>query len=90
MSNYTPKPGTGQLFKNDKKTDDRHPDRKGTALVQCGCCNETFEVEIAGWLKEGRNGPFLSLSIKPKGERPQQQARTQRQEQTEDEGTIPF
>jgi uncharacterized protein (DUF736 family) len=58
------KEGSGALFKNAKKEKDSHPDYRGDAMV-----NGTL-VEIAGWIKEGKNGgKFFSLSIKPKEER---------------------
>lgn len=59
---------TGVLFRNDRKENDKHPDRKGSALI------DGIEYWVAGWLKEGKNGQFLSLaftvkdagSVKPK------------------------
>jgi uncharacterized protein (DUF736 family) len=58
------KEGSGALFKNGKKEKDSHPDYRGDAMV-----NGTL-MEIAAWIKEGKNGgKFMSLSIKPKEER---------------------
>lgn len=51
------KQNTGVLFTNQKKADN-HPDYKGKANVN------GKEVEIAGWIKEGKNGKYLSLSFK--------------------------
>lgn len=52
----------GAIFKNDRKEKETHPDRTGTLNV------EGKEYWINGWLKEGKSGPFLSLSVKPKDE----------------------
>lgn len=53
--------GSGALFKNDKKGNDKAPDYRGDANVNGEL------VEIAAWLKESANGKkFMSLSFKPK------------------------
>lgn len=56
----------GVLFINDKKGKDKAPDRTGTINVN------GVDYKLAGWLKEGKNGPFLSLSVSEKkdAERP--------------------
>lgn len=60
---YTPKDGHGSLFENDKGDNLARPDYKGDAMVN------GVHMEIAAWVKDGKNGKFLSLSFKPKGER---------------------
>lgn len=57
------KEGSGSLFKNDKKGNDKAPDYRGDLMVG------GVLMEIAAWLKEGKNGKFLSLAVKPKQER---------------------
>lgn len=52
--------GSGIMFKNDRRTNERAPTWKGTALF------EGKEVELAAWEKPGKNGTFLSVSIKAK------------------------
>jgi hypothetical protein len=47
----------GVLFKNDKKTTDKHPDYTGKIDV-----NGT-EFKLAAWIKTGGKGKFMSLSI---------------------------
>jgi hypothetical protein len=49
---------SGILFKNDRKTTDKHPDYKGRATI------DRQELYISAWIKEGRNGKFMSLSFK--------------------------
>lgn len=53
---YEHKANTGTLFPNNKKADN-HPDYKGKIKVG------EVEYDIAGWLKDGANGKFLSLKI---------------------------
>ena len=53
---YEHKANTGTLFPNNKKADN-HPDYKGKIKVG------EQEFDIAGWLKDGANGKFLSLKI---------------------------
>lgn len=60
---YEQKDGSGALFRNDKKGNDRAPDYRGD-------CNVGGQImEIAAWIKEGQKGKFMSLSFKPKGEK---------------------
>ena len=51
---------SGSLFKNERKTQDNHPDYSGTIMVA------GVEYWLNGWLKEGKKGRFFSLSVKPK------------------------
>ena len=64
---YTPKPGTGSLFRNDKKSKDIQPDYKGSL-----CLPDGSTVQIAGWIKQGQNGKFLALkastTLPPQGD----------------------
>lgn len=48
---------TGVLFKNDKKTSEKQPDYKGKGNI------DGKEKDIAAWVKQGKNGSFLSLSF---------------------------
>lgn len=48
------------MFKNDKGSNPNRPDYKGDAMVN-GC-----HVEISAWVKDGKKGKFLSLSIGPR------------------------
>ena len=58
---FEQKPGSGALFKNDKKGNDNAPDYRGTANIG----GVTFQ--IAGWIKRSDGKPpFMSLSIKEK------------------------
>lgn len=55
---YTNKEGHGALFKNEKRTSDNHPHYKGSFKGLDG-----VEYDIAAWLKEGKNGKFMSLKV---------------------------
>jgi hypothetical protein len=53
----------GSLFKNDKKTEDRHPDMSGTINI------DGTEFWISGWKKTSKAGTgFISLSVRPKAD----------------------
>ena len=54
---YTPKENTGVLFKNNKKTNEKQPDYTGNILVG------TKEMQLAAWIKEGKNGKFMSIKL---------------------------
>ena len=69
---YEQKDNSGVLFKNDKKTEDKHPDYKGNIQVA------GIDYWISAWLKTGKKGKFLSLSVQPK----------QREQKPEDENPL--
>lgn len=56
---YEQKLNTGALFQNEKKKD-THPDLRGTIKLHDG------DYEISAWKKQGKNGEYLSLSIRKK------------------------
>jgi hypothetical protein len=62
---YETKPNTGSLFVNDKKENEKHPDRTGSINI------DGKEYWLNGWLKESAKGvKYLSLSVKPKDNHP--------------------
>lgn len=58
MSTYTTRDLSGALFKNKRKTTDRHPDYTGTASI-----NGT-EFQISAWLNTSKAGEkYMSLTF---------------------------
>ena len=55
---------TGILFKNDTGDNPKRPAYKGKIDV-----NGT-EYQLAGWLREGKSGKFISLKIDDKANKP--------------------
>jgi uncharacterized protein (DUF736 family) len=52
---------TGALFLNERKTDEKHPDRTGSINV------EGIEYFLDGWIRKTKDGKqFLSVRVKRK------------------------
>ena len=57
----------GTLFKNEKKTEEKHPDMNGSINI------EGKDYWISGWKKTSKAGTsFLSLSVRAKEEQTRQ------------------
>ena len=54
---FVHKENSGTLFKNDRKTSDKHPDYKGAINVNGAV------LEIAGWIKTNGEKSFMSLKV---------------------------
>ncbi len=83
---YEMRPGQGSLFKNDKKTSERHPNLKGRLMLPDGSV-----YWVSGWTKETSAGEkWISLAL---GDRVQQsqheQAKSNGYQGQQDE-EIPF
>lgn len=78
MSTFQHKPNTGNIFKNDKREKESHPNAKGSALI------EGVEFWIASWTNEKDGKKYQSLKFSRKDE-----AKTPRAE-ISDDGVIPF
>ena len=79
---FEAKPGSFSLFKNDRKEKDTHPDYKGDGVTLDGTA-----VWISAWLKEGKNGKFMSCQMTAKDD---QQAKPAPKKQVEVEEDLPF
>jgi uncharacterized protein (DUF736 family) len=74
----------GVLFKNDRKENDNHPDYRGSVNVS------GVEYWLSAWIKECDKGKFMSLSVKPKEEKPQKPSQATRQPAYGDDDPPPF
>lgn len=58
MSKQYDNTNTGTLFVNERKTDEKHPDRTGSINI------EGVEYYLDGWLRKSKDGkPFLSVEV---------------------------
>ena len=77
----------GSLFKNEKKTEEKHPDLNGSLNV------DGKEFWISGWSKVSKGGQkFISLSIREKQEQTRQISKPTTKAKAEDFGNddIPW
>lgn len=79
---YEQRDNSGTLFKNEKKTSEKHPNMTGSAMI------DGVEYWISAWTKEGKKGRFQSLAFTRKEERQQGQVEQDYYNSTNDD--IPF
>ena len=61
MSNFELEENTGTLFKNENKTEDKHPSYKGSFKLNGNV------MDIAIWKREGKSGkPYLFVKLSDK------------------------
>lgn len=77
----------GVLFKNEDRQQDNHPHYKGSLNVN------GVDLWVSGWLKtsEKTGKKFMSLSVKPKDEKPVKQASKPKSSGFDDmDDNVPF
>lgn len=57
---------SGALFKNDQRRNENSPNARGSAEVQCPCCNVISKFWVSAWTKiSKKNEPYQSLAFTP-------------------------
>lgn len=60
---------SGAVFKNEKKTTEKQPDRTGSCEIACPGCGQVTEMWVSGWIKKSRAGQqYMSLAFTAKEE----------------------
>ena len=77
------KDNAGSIKKNDRKEEPKHPDYKGSATIN------GVAYWIAGWKREGEDGPWLSLAFKEK-EQQSKPAKPDNRKVVDDLDDLPF
>ena len=72
---------SGSLFKNEKKTEEKHPQMQGSCLI------EGVEYWVSAWTKEGAKGRWQSLAFKRKDAKPDAKPAPA---SIDDDDSIPF
>ena len=70
---------SGSLFKNEKKTEEKHPQMQGSCLI------DGVEYYVSAWTKEGAKGRWQSLAFKRKDAKPDAKPAP-----ADDDDSIPF
>ena len=84
MSDFQQRDNNGSLFKNDKKTAEKHPDYKGSAMV------DGVEDCLSSWVKTGKNGKFMSIAFEPKDANRVAKSNAPAREEDDDSEDMPF
>lgn len=79
------KEGYGAIFRDNKKTAENGPDYRGNVMVG------GVVYELAGWIKNGGKGPFLSLKAQlPRDQASKPAPKPQEKFRPDDSDSIPF
>lgn len=79
-------PNSGTLFKNDKKTTDKHPDLNGSCEV------DGKKFYVSAWLKEGKNSgkKFYSLSFKEAAQKEEDRSQVVTEKENDKTDDLPW
>jgi hypothetical protein len=59
----------GVLFRNDRRTTDKHPNSRGEGNIVCPACGAVTELWLSAWTRVSKKGDkYLALTFKPKEE----------------------
>jgi uncharacterized protein (DUF736 family) len=83
MSNYD-NTNKGALFTNDQKGNEKAPNYKGKLNVN------GKEYDIAGWVRQGKSGNFLSLTIAEPFKKDSDLPKQTTYNKPKDTGDLPF
>ena len=82
---YEQQDNSGTLFRNTRKQEgDKQPDYNGTIKV------DGVEKQIAGWVRQGAKGTFLSLKVSEPYKKPEVVNAKVIQPKVEDSDGLPF
>ena len=59
------KDNAGSIFKNQYKTEDKHPDHQGSCKIICEECGHATELRISAWINDLKNsaGKYFGLQF---------------------------
>ena len=81
---YELKEGSGAIFKNDKRGNEKAPDYNGNAMI------DGKEVKIALWVREGSKGKFFSVKIEHAVKKAEASSVSKKSPQEDDSDGLPF
>jgi hypothetical protein len=89
---YEHNPGNGSLFKNKSAKTDKSPAYTGGGKIVIPPMPNggEFIIDIAGWVKDGANGKYISLSLKEDKYSPQASEYVPGSDAQEMDDDLPF
>ena len=63
MAEFKHKENSGSLFRNDKKESEKHPDYKGSAIIN------GVEYWLSSWINETNGKKYMAIKFQAKDER---------------------
>ncbi len=79
----------GSIFKNQYKTEDKHPDHQGSCKIICEHCGKPSELRISAWVNDLKNNAGKYFGLKFSKHQPKEQSTPVRTEEDFDDD-IPF
>lgn len=81
---------SGSIFKNQYKTEDKHPDHQGSCKIICEHCGHATELQISAWINDLKDDAGKYFGLKFNKRRPKEQSTPVGRTEEDFDDDIPF
>lgn len=81
---------SGSIFKNQYKTEEKHPDHQGSCKIICEKCGHATELRISAWINDLKDNAGKYFGLKFSKHQPKEQSSPVGRTEEDFDDDIPF